>query len=175
MMYFGGIISPPGEIMRWMLVGSQSNLLWWWISAPEWRLDAYGPSVLLAAKQCSPPGKAASSLSAYLGSHVRKNAALQSHFRGTLITRVTHLNWREHCTPPPPVPLSLTCLKTDSAEEFSVFCSEKWKSVSERWSRASKGKCNWAALDRLSRNMKRQQLWRRVIASQGSYNALSSL
>lgn len=33
--------------------------------------DAYGPSVLLAAKRCSAPGKAASSLSARLGSHVR--------------------------------------------------------------------------------------------------------
>lgn len=58
---------------------------------------------------------------------------------------------------------------------ISVFCSEKWKFESERWSKASKGTCNWADLDMLSGNMKQQQLWRRVIASLGLYNALSSL
>lgn len=66
-------------------------------------------------------------------------------------------------------------LEADGDEESSVFSSEKWKFESERWSEASKGTCNWAALDRLSGNMKQQQLWRRVIASPGLYNALSSL
>lgn len=73
------------------------------------------------------------------------------------------------------------CLPLRSVEDrqrwgiLSVFCSENWKFESERWSKASKGTCNWAALDRLSGNMKQQQLWRRVIASLGLYNALSSL
>lgn len=73
------------------------------------------------------------------------------------------------------------CFPLHSVEDIqrwgilSVFCSEKWKFESERWSEASKGTCNWAALDRLSGNMKQQQLWRRVIASLGPYNALSSL
>lgn len=57
----------------------------------------------------------------------------------------------------------------------SVFCSETWKFESGRWSKASKGTCNWADLDSLSGNMKQQQLWRRVIASLGLYNALLSL
>lgn len=107
-----------------------------------------------------------------------ENAALHYHFRGTLITRATHLH-RSRLLPPssrphPRLPLSL-------AEDrqrwgiFCVFCSEKGKFELERWSEASKGTCNWAALDRISGNMKQQQLWRRVIASPGSYNALSSL
>lgn len=58
---------------------------------------------------------------------------------------------------------------------FSVSYSEKWKFESERWSKASKGRCNWADLDRLPGNIKQQQLWRRVIASLGLCNALSSL
>lgn len=106
-----------------------------------------------------------------------ENAALQSHFRGTVITRATHLNWRKIAQSRF---LSLR-LPVHSVEDrrrwgiLSVFCSEKWKFESERWSEASKGTCNWAALDRLSGNMKQQQLWRRVIASLGLYNALSSL
>lgn len=73
------------------------------------------------------------------------------------------------------------CLPLHSVEDrqgwgiLSVFCSEKWKFELGRWSKASKDTCNWAALDRLSENMKRQRLWRRVIASLGPYNALSSL
>lgn len=110
-----------------------------------------------------------------------ENAALQSHFRGTVITRATHLNWKKrlsssHLAFSPRVSYC-TRLKTDRDEESSLFffCSEKWKFEFERWSEASKGTCNWADLDRLSGNMKQQQLWRRVIASLGLYNALSSL
>lgn len=69
---------------------------------------------------------------------------------------------------PPPTPRFLSpvshCarLKTDRNEESSLFfCSEELKFESERWREASKGTCNWAALDRLSGNMKQQQLWRR--------------
>lgn len=109
-----------------------------------------------------------------------ENAALQSHFRGTLITRATHLNWRKIALPPPLLVFSprvshRTRLKTEMRNPLCFFGSEKWKFESERWSEASKGTCNWAALDRLSGNMKQQQLWRRVIASLGLYNALSSL
>lgn len=74
-----------------------------------------------------------------------------------------------------------SCLPLHSVEDrqrrgvLSVFCSEKWKFESGRWSKASKGTCNWADLDRLSGNMKQQQLWQRVIASLGLYNALLSL
>jgi len=104
-----------------------------------------------------------------------KNAALQSHFRGTLITRATHLNWRmiaPSLSPSLPLRLVEDRLRWGI---LSVFCLEKCKFESERWSEASKGTCNWAALDTLSENMKQQQLWRRVIASPGSYNALSTL
>lgn len=58
------------------------------------------------------------------------------------------------------------------------FCFLLWKVVkfeSERWRKASKGRCNWADLDRLPGNIKQQQLWRRVIASLSLCNALSSL
>lgn len=78
--------------------------------------------------------------------------------------------------PPPPPPASPLCL-VEGRQRWAILCFllKKWKFESERWSEASKGTCNWAALDRLSGNMKQQQLWRRVIASPGSYNALSSL
>lgn len=109
-----------------------------------------------------------------------ENAALQSHFRGTVITR-TPISAGERLPSLPESRFLSLRLLVHSVEDrqrwgiLSVFCSEKWKFESERWSGASKGTCNWAALDRLSGNMKQQQLWRRVIASLGLYNALSSL
>jgi len=77
----------------------------------------------------------------------------------------------------PPGKIALPCLAfvlhTDGEGESSLFSAHKNGSL--RWSEASEGTCKWAALDRLSGNMKRQQLWRRVIASLGLYNALLSL
>lgn len=179
-MYFRQLFLPQMECYFVILVGSQ-NEQWWERTAVRSERDMVPVSV-------PEPNTVHPLWLARLAPHYLpilapiwgENAALQSHFRGTLITRATHLNWREIAPPPPPLAFfpyvsHRSRLKTDTDEESSVFCSEKWKFESERWSEASKGTCNWAALDRLSGNMKQQQLWRRVIASLGPYNALSSL
>lgn len=178
-MYFRQLFLSQMECYFAILVGSQ-NEQWWERAAVRSERDMVPVSV-------PEPNTVHPLWLARLAPHYLpilapiwgENAALQSHFRGTLITRATHLNWRKIALPPSCF-LSL-CLSPLSAEDrhrwgiLSVFCSEKWKFESERWSKASKGTCNWAALDRLSGNMKQQQLWRRVIASLGPYNALSSL
>lgn len=180
-MYFWQLFLSQTECYFAILVGSWSEQ--WWeraavrserdvvpLSVPEpntvhpLRLERQGPHYL-----------------PILASIWGENAALQSHFRGTVITRATHLNWKKDWARPillslPVSPTALGWRQTEMRSPlFLFFCSEKWKFESERWSEASKGTCNWADLDRLSGNMKQQQLWRRVIASLGLYNALSSL
>ena len=143
--------------------------------------ERYGPSACPWAKHSasSVAGKAGSSLSAYLGFHLRGKCGrcsltLEGHWSQEQLISTGERLHSLSCFLSP-------CLPLHSAEDrqgwgiLSVFCSEKWKFESGRWSKASKGTCNWAALDRLSGNMKQQWLWRRVIASLGPYNALSSL
>lgn len=113
-------------------------------------------------KAVSVVGSAGSSLSAYLGLHLRGK---RSHFGRTVITRATDLNWNRLPCQPPQLMSSTTFGWIQRWGTFSVSYSEKWECESERWSKASKGRCNWADLDRLPGNIKQQQLWRRVIAS----------
>lgn len=53
-----------------------------------------------------------------------ENAALQSHFRGTLITRATHLNWRKIALPPLSLCLSMspTALSWRQTEMRNPLC-----------------------------------------------------
>lgn len=176
-MYFGQLFLSQTECYFAILVGSQSEQ--WWERAPV-KSERYGPSVCPWAKHSASSdwqGWLLIICLSWLPSEEkmqRCSLTLEGHWSQEQL-----LSTGERLRSPSRF-LSL-CLPLHSAEDrqrwgiLSVFCPEKWKFESERWSEASKGTCNWAALDRLSGNMKQQQLWRRVIASLGLYNALSSL
>lgn len=173
---FRAIISLPDRMLfcdtagesKWAVVREGCSQKW----------ERYGPSVCPWAKHSasSITGKPGSSLSTYLCFHLRGKCSVAVSLWRDTDHKSKSSQLEKDCafSPPPRLPLH-PVEDSQGWGILSVFCSEKWKFESGRWSKASKGTCNWAALDRLSGNMKQQQLWRRVIASLGPYNALSSL